>query len=80
MEPEHSRDRAARAMAMRNVSTAPPPRVVVGRHLSQKEGSSLETLSSRGNVDNDDDGANDDGRFWINVSPLINKQHNACFR
>jgi hypothetical protein len=40
----------------------------------------LETLSSRGNVDIDDDGANDDRRFRMNVPPLINKQHNACFR
>jgi hypothetical protein len=59
---------------------SPPPHVVVGRHLSWKEGSSLETLSSRGNVDIDDDGANDDRRFRMNVPPLINKQHNACFR
>jgi hypothetical protein len=37
-------------------------------------------LSSCGDVDNGDDGANDDGRFKMNVPPLINKQHNACFR
>jgi hypothetical protein len=52
----------------------------VGRHLSRKEGSILETLLSRGDVGNDNNGANDDGRFQMNLPPLINKQHNACFR
>jgi hypothetical protein len=80
MELEHHRNRVVTAMAMLNVSLAPPSRPVVGRHLSQKEGSSSKMLLSCGNVNNNDDGANDNGRFQMNIPPLINKQHNACFR
>jgi hypothetical protein len=36
-------------------------------------------LSSRGDVD-DDDGANDDRWFQMNIPSLIYKQHNASFR
>jgi hypothetical protein len=31
-------------------------------------------------MDNDNDSANDDGRFQMNVPPMIERQSNACFR
>ncbi len=48
-----------------------PPRPVVGRHHLREEGCGSETLSSYGDVDNDDDGVNDDGRFRLNVPPFL---------
>jgi hypothetical protein len=78
MELEHCRDRAATAMALRNVSLD-PPRPVIGRHHSREEGCGSETLSSRGDVD-DVDGENDDGWFQMKVPLLINKHCNASFR
>jgi hypothetical protein len=52
MEPEHHRNRAAMAMAPRNVlSPPPPPRPVIGQHHSREEGCGLDTLSSCGDVD-----------------------------
>ncbi len=47
----------------RGTSRRLPSPPVVGRRHSQEEGCGLETLSSCGNVDNNDDSANDDGRF-----------------
>ena len=46
----------------------------------QEERCSSETLSSCGNVDNNDNSTNDIRQFQMNVPPLINKQRNACFR
>jgi hypothetical protein len=57
-----------------------PPRPDVGRHHSREKGCGSETLLSCGIVYNDDDSANDDGRYRMNVTLLINKQRNACFR
>jgi hypothetical protein len=58
---------------------SPPPSF--GQHHLQEEGCGLEMLSSCGNVDNNNDNsANDDGWFRMNVPLLINKQHNASFR
>ncbi len=49
-----------------------PPLLVIGRHHSREEGCSLETLFSHGNVYADeDDGANEDGWFRMNIPPLI---------
>jgi hypothetical protein len=49
-----------------------PSLPVVGRHNSREEGCGSETLFSRGDVDaNEDDGANEDGWFQMNVPPLI---------
>ncbi len=69
-------------MAPWNVSSAPPPGPIVGRHHSREEGCGLETLLSCSDVDDDDnnDGANDGEWFQMNVPPLINKQRNASFR
>jgi hypothetical protein len=64
----------------RGTSCRLPPWPVVSRHQSREERCGSETLLSRGDVDNKDNGANDDGKFQVNVPPLINKQRNACFR
>jgi hypothetical protein len=45
----------------RLVVSPPPP--VVGRHHLLEEGCRSEMLSSCGDVDNNEDSANDDGRF-----------------
>jgi hypothetical protein len=47
------------------------PWFVVGQHHSWEKGCGSEMLSSCGDVD-DNDGANDDGWFQMNVPPLIN--------
>jgi hypothetical protein len=48
----------------RGTSRRLPPPPVVGRHHSrEEEGCGSETLSSCGDVDNNDDSASDDGRF-----------------
>jgi hypothetical protein len=49
-----------------------PPQPVVGRHHLQEEGCGSETLLSHGNVGADNNnGANEDGWFRMNVPPLI---------
>jgi hypothetical protein len=63
----------------RGMSRWLPPLPVVGRHHSREEGGGSEMLLSWGNVDNND-GANDNGWFQMNVPSLINKQGNASFR
>jgi hypothetical protein len=47
----------------RGTSRRLPPRSVVGRHHSREEVCGSETLSSCGDVDNNDDSAKDDGRL-----------------
>ncbi len=68
-------------MAPQNVLLL-PSLPVVGQHHLQEEGCGLETLSSCGIVDdnNDNKSANDDTWFRMNVPPLIVKQHNISFR
>jgi hypothetical protein len=63
----------------RRMSCWLPPLPVVRRHQSREEGGGSEMLLSCGNIGNND-GANDDGWFQMNVPSLINKQCNASFR
>jgi hypothetical protein len=71
METEHHCDRAAMGMARQNVLSAPYP---ARRWPTSFAGGGMRLgkLFSRGNVDADEDNsANEDGWFRMNVPPLI---------